>query len=113
MMVTRRFPRSMFERRMIDVWQRADGTWKPVVESQMYVIEPSPEENYVITPTSLPLPLGNSDPLIATGNEIWLINPMAPPRMNITSQQARKEQDEYYSNHDLNYFVWVYNWETK
>jgi hypothetical protein len=113
MMVTRRFPRSMFERRLIDVWQRADGGWQPLVEGQMYVIEPSPEENYVITPTSLPLPLGNSDPLITTGNEIWLINQSAPPRMNTTSQNAKKEQDEYYANDDLNYFVWVYNWDVK
>ena len=113
MMVTRRFPRSAFERRMIDVWKRADGSWKPVVESQMYVIEPAAEENYIITPATLPLPLGNSYPLITTGNEIWLINSSVPPKMNITSQQARKEKDEYYSNHDLNYFVWVYNWDIK
>lgn len=113
MMVTRRFPRSLFERRMIDVWERADGHWRPVVESQMYVIEPPEQENYVITPGTLPLPLGNSDPLITTGNEIWLINSSVPPKMNITSQQARKDKDEYYANHDLNYFVWVYNWEVK
>jgi len=113
MMVTRRFPRCVFERRMIDVWKRADGHWRPVVEGQMYVTEPATEENYIITPGSFPLPLSYSTRLITTGNEIWLVNESAAPRMNITSQQARKEKDDYYSTHDLNYFVWVYNWDIK
>ncbi|MBX2907580.1 MAG: hypothetical protein KF744_16160 [Taibaiella sp.] len=112
-MVTRRFPRCVFERRMIDVWKRADGHWRPVVEGQMYVTEPATEENYIITPGSFPLPLSYSTRLITTGNEIWLVNESAAPRMNITSQQARKEKDDYYSTHDLNYFVWVYNWQLK
>ena len=112
-MVTRRFPYCKFERRMIDVWKRADGHWRPVVEGQMYVTEPPAQENYIITPGSLPLPLIYSTSLITTGNEIWLVTNTTGPRMNITSQQASKEKDEYYANHDLNYFVWVYNLDIK
>jgi len=110
LLVSKKYLNAKFDTRVLDVWKNSHGKWGKLVSDQLYQTEKADSSNYLITPSSLPLDLTFSDKLLFSGNEAIVVDRLIPPKMNTRSSEKRGFQDEYYSDHDINYFLWIYKW---
>lgn len=113
LLVSKKFPESNnFDKRLLDVWEYKSNSWHCVIKDQMHK-EIFFDNDETISSTTLPLNLTYSSKIFFDNNTVYTVNSKIPPKMNILVKERDAYYDTYYSNNDLNYFLWIYNWEIK
>jgi|GEM_PF-3485890 len=112
LLVSKKFPMSGYERRLIDIWEYKNSIWSKIIDNQMYTTE-TPNKDYLITQESLPLDLTFSSKILCDNKYIYIVNTKAPPAMNINNKELDQYYDGFYEENELNYYIWVYQWEVK